>query len=166
MLPDTPAGYGLVAAVLLFVVFLLFKATVGLRPRDPAMAEARRRIGEAKLRARAAGTDTEARVRAWLEAARIARDELARPRLAASFAHRAVKFGPNDVEAIGTMAQCFREAKRYRALERFLWRRLDGDAGPGYDRAFDELLSLYEGPMRKRERAHALQKLKARASEA
>ncbi len=157
---STPAGWGLLAAVVLFVAFLLFKSRVSLSPRDPAIAEARRKIKRAKKRARQAADDREARVRAWLDAARIARDELDRPRLAASFALRAARVDPDHVTAITMMAESFREAGRYRAAEKFLWRRLDGPHGPGYDAAFEQLVALYEGPMRKRERAQALRAMR------
>jgi hypothetical protein len=152
------------AAVVLFVAFVLFKSRVSLLPRDPTLTEARRKIRAAKKRARKAGDDTEGRVRAWLDAARIARDELDRPRLAASFALRAARVDPDHVTAITMMADTFKEAQRYRAAEKFLWRRLDGPYGPGYDAAFDELVELYEGPMRKRERAQALKAMRARSS--
>jgi len=149
---------------MLFAAFLLLKSRVSLLPRDPAIVEARRRIRAAKKRARKAATDSEARVRAFLDAARIARDELERPRLAASYALRAARVDPDHVTAITMMAECFREAKRYRAAEKFLWRRLDGPNGPGYDAAFEQLVALYEGPMRKRERAQALRAMRARSA--
>jgi hypothetical protein len=152
------------AAVVLFAAFLLLKSRVSLLPRDPAIAEARRRIREAKKGARKAAGDDAARVRALLDAARIARDDLESPRLAASYALRAARVDPDHVTAITLMAASFREAGRYRAAEKFLWRRLDGPKGPGYDAAFEELLSLYDGPMHERERAQALRSMRARSA--
>lgn len=147
---------------MLFVGFLLLKSRVSLRPRDPVRAEATRKIREAKKRARDGAGDDRARLEAWLEASRVALEELGRPRLAGSFAVRAAQIDPDSEEAYALMADSFRDAKRYRALERFLWRRLDGPRGPGYDRAFAELVDLYQGPMHAPERAHALEAMRGR----
>lgn len=162
-MPETPAGWGLLAAVLLFVVFLLVKSRVPLLPRDPALAEARRRIGAAKRRARGAGSDGALRAQAWLEAAGIALDELEDAGLSASYAKRASRAAPDDARAIAAVIEALRNANRHRALERYLWRRLQGPTGPAYDRAFEELLALYDGPLRRPERAAALRALRQRA---
>lgn len=163
-MPDTPAGWGLLAAVILFVAFLLLKSRIPLLPRDPADREARRRIGEAKRRARAAGADRAARARAWLDAAAIALEDLDDANLAASCAKRAVRADPDDAEALDAVIGALEAAGRERALERFLWRRLQGPTGPAYDRAFEKLLALYDGPLRRPERAAALRALRQRAS--
>lgn len=157
-----PAGWGLLAAVILFAAFLLLKSRFSFLPRDPSVGAARKRIRAAKKRARAAANDPDARVQAFLDAAAIAREDLGRPRLAASYALRASRADPDHVEAITLMAEAFREAKRFRAAEKFLWRRLDGPTGPGYDAAFEQLVALYEGPMRRRERAQALKAMRSR----
>ena len=161
-MPDTPAGWGLLAAVVLFAAFLLLKSRIPLLPRDPAEREARRRIAEAKRRARRAGEDRAARVRAWLDAAAIALDDLDDPGLGASFAKRAVRADPTDVEALSMVIGALETAGRNRALERYLWRRLEGPTGPAYEAAFEKLLALYDGPLRHPERAAALRALRQR----
>lgn len=163
-MPETPAGWGLLAAVTLFVAFLLLKSRIPLLPRDPAVAEARRRIAEARRRARRAGADPGARARAWLEAAAIALDELEDPGRSASYAKRASRADPDDAQAVRAVIGALRASGRHRALERYLWRRLQGPTGEAYDRAFEELLSLYEGPLRRPERAAALRALRQRAA--
>ena len=162
-MPETPAGWGLLVAVVLFAGFLLLKSRVALLPRDPRVADARRRIGEAKRAARAA-RDTKSRAGAWLDAARTALEELGNAGLSASFAKRAARAAPDDPAPIDAVITALRAAGRNRALERYLWRRLQGEIGPAYDRAFEELLSLYEGPLRKPERAAALRALRQRAA--
>lgn len=162
-MPETPAGWGLLVAVALFVGFLLLKSRVALLPRDPAQVAARRRIAEAKRRAKAARDDRPARARALLEAASIALEELDDPGLSASFGKRASRADPEDATAVDAVITAMRAARRHRALERYLWRRLQGPTGPAYDRAFEELLSLYDGPLRRPERAAALRALRARA---
>jgi hypothetical protein len=150
--------------VALFLAFLLFKVWFGLLPANASRAEAKKRIAEAKRRARQAGKDRNARATAWREAARVALDELERPSLAGSYAQRAVRAQPDDVHAIALLSEALRTAGRYRTLDRLLWRRLRGKPGPGYDRAFEELLALYEGPMRRREQAQALRAMRRRSA--
>jgi len=163
-MPETPAGWGLVAAVVLFAAFLVVKSLVSLRPEDPARARARRRIAEAKRRARGAGADRRARARAWLVAADIALEELDNPGLAASYARRAGRADPEDPAPVSLVARALRKSRRLRTLERFLWRRLQvTGSGPAYEHAFDELLHLYEGPLRRPERAAALRSMRAAA---
>lgn len=163
-MPETPAGWGLLVAVVLFAGFLLLKSRVALLPRDPRIADARRRIADAKRAARAARDDASARARAWLDAAKIALDELGNAGLSASFAKRAARNSPADPAPVEAVITALRRARRNRALERYLWRRLQGETGPAYDRAFEELLTLYEGPLRKPERAAALRALRQRAA--
>ncbi len=164
MIPETPAGWGLLAAVVLFLGFLLLKSRVALLPRDPAVVEARRRIAEAKRRARIAGPDRKLRASAWLEAAAVALQELEDPALSASYAKRASRAAPDDASAVAAVIGALRASGRHRALERYLWRRLQGPTGEAYDRAFEELLALYEGPLRRPERAAALRALRARST--
>ena len=90
----------------------------------------------------------------------VALEELRSPALAATFALRAEAADPADVESIGVLAQAFRQANRYHALERLLWRHLAQDSDHKANvRAFDELISLYEGPMKRPLQAQALKRL-------
>jgi hypothetical protein len=124
----------------------------------------KRKIADAKLRARIRGADPIQSASAWREAALAALEGLNRPSLAASYARRAERLDPNDEEAIGLHAIALRRAARFRALERFLWRRLaehPEQKGVGYERTFDELVSLYEGPLRRPEMARVLRRLRS-----
>ena len=161
-MPETPAGWGLLVAVVLFVGFILLKSRIPLLPRDPAVVAARRRIAAAKRRAKAAREDRRVRAEAWRQAAGIALDELDDPGLAASYAMRASRADPDDADAVSAVIRALHAGGRTRALERHLWRRLQGPTGDAYDRAFEQLLALYDGPLRKPERAAALRALRQR----
>lgn len=164
-----PLGYGaavgsdprllLLVAAGVFVLFVILKSRLEL-VRDPDVARARRRLAQARARARAAKDDPAARAEAYREAACIALDELRRPGLAASLARRADAAAPHDPDGVRLLARAMRGAERYRALERLLWRRLD--AGPPPEEAallWEELLSLYDGPLRRRAQARVLRGL-------
>ncbi len=158
-----PASWILLVAAGCFLVFLLVKSRIPLVARDPASAHARKRIAEAKHEARAAESDPARRARAWREAATIALEELGRPDLAATFAARAERADPSDPASLATLASAFRGANRFRALEKLLWRRLAAEPDPqseSYERAFQELLDLYEGPLRRKEQAKVLRDLR------
>lgn len=152
----------------LFIAFLLFKLFRPAAPPGPERREARRRFSEARREAREPSQASADRAAAWRRAARIALDELKRPNLAASCALKAEKQDPGDAEAVAVLAASLRSASRLRALETILWRRLAHEEqahGPAYERAFRELVDLYEGPMRKPERAEVLRRLSATDSE-
>ena len=158
-----PASLGLVFAGLLFVGFLLFKTLRISGPHDERYHEARRRVADARRRARDPSASPEDRAAALREAAVAALDGMGRPSLAASYARRAERLDPGDAAAVGLRAVALRRATRFRALERFLWRRLaddENEAGPGYARAYQELISLYEGPLKRPEMATALRRLR------
>lgn len=147
------------AAVLLFVTFLLAKSRISF-DRDPNRIEGRRKLVEAKARARDARGDPLRRAQAFREASRIALEELSQPNLAASFARRAMKADPHDLESVQAVAAAMLSARRYRALEKLLWRRLDEEGFEG--EVFERLIELYEGPMRRPEQARVLRALLAR----
>jgi hypothetical protein len=156
----------LVLAGAAFVAFVLFKPQLTRRARTPAAAAARRAIVEAKRRARDESASPGDRAGALREAASLALNELAQPGLAASFARRAEKLDPQSAATFGLLASSLRSASRFRALERMLWRRL-GSAEPtdgSYQRALEELIALYEGPLKRAEIAAALQRLRAPGS--
>jgi hypothetical protein len=152
----------LVLAGVAFVVFVLFKPRLARRPRTPAAAAARKAIAAAQQRARDVGAGASTRAAALREAASLALNELEHPGLAASFARRAEKLDPQNTDAFGLLASSLRSASRFRALERMLWRRL-GSADPeeeDYRRALEELIALYQGPLKRMEIAVALQRFR------
>lgn len=162
------AKLALAVAGALFIAFLLFKLFRPIASPGPQRREARRRFSEARRKAREPSEASVDRAAAWREAARIALDELKRPNLAASCALKAEKQDPGDAEAIAVLSVSLRRASRLRALETILWRRLAHEEqarGPAYERAFRELVELYDGPLRKPERAEVLRRLSAAAQE-
>lgn len=151
----------LLGAGLLFVLFLIVKLVAPER-RGPEARAARLRIAEAKRRASDHALPTPQRAAAMRDAALIALEQLGRPSLAASYARRAERLDPQAPEAIALLSAALRSATRFRALERLLWRRLADSipADPAAERALEELLSLYEGPLRRPEVARALRRLR------
>jgi hypothetical protein len=153
----------LVAAGLLFSVFVVVKLLRPAVPRDERWRDARRRIADAKRRAGEQGASASVRAAALREAASAALEDLKRPGLAASYARRAERLDPSDAESVGIVALALRRAARYRALERFLWRRLaEGPqlVGPAaHARSLAELVALYEGPLGRPEIATVLRRL-------
>ena len=155
----------LVLAGVAFVAFVLFKPRLARRARTPAAASARKAIAVAQQRAREASAGPAARAAALREAASLALNELKQPGLAASFARRAEKLDPENTATFGLLASSLRSASRFRALERMLWRRLgSGDpAAEDYQRALEELIALYGGPLKRTEIAVALQHFRSAA---
>lgn len=153
----------LLGAGLLFVLFLVAKLVVPRRLRGRDTREVRMRIAEAKRRASDHALDRAERAAALRQAAMIALEELRRPSLAASYARRADRLDPSAPEAIALLSAALRRASRFRALERLLWRRVadGGETDPTAERALQELLSLYDGPLRQPEVARALRRLRA-----
>jgi hypothetical protein len=152
-----PEAIAIAIAGALLVAWIVAKAVMA-RGRGGVPVSVRAPLAEAKKQARAA-KDPAARAHAWLEAARIV-VRAGRPSLAASYAVRAERADPSSVEAVEILEKCLLAARRYKALERFLWRRLREDASPARARALDALIALYAGPLKKRDRARALEKLR------
>ncbi len=151
------------AMVLIFLAFLLVKARVDLLRLGPEYRAARRAVAEAKGRAWRARRDPSQKAAAWREASQIALEQLERPSLAASYALRALRADGDDVSAIALLVQALQDAGRLRALERLLWRRVNRQAGPGRERAYEALVQLYEGPLKHRAKAKALRTLREQA---
>ena len=147
-----------------FALVLLLKWLEAPQRRDAAYQQARLRMLVAKRRAADRGLSTLERAVSLREAARIALDELQRPSLAAAFARRAERLVPDDPDNVGLLTRVFRRGARYTALERLLWRRLADDASQGAEqqRALEELMSLYEGPLQRPETARALRRMRPR----
>lgn len=154
------AGWALFVAGLVSALFLVLKSRWSIWSRGPN-PEGYQKLAVARKRAREA-TDPTARARALRDAAHVALEELGRPNLAATYARRAERADPTSAESVGLLALALRRATRYRALERQLWRKLaeEGDPDPARERAFDELLALYDGPMNRPEQARALRRLR------
>ncbi|MBX3248198.1 MAG: hypothetical protein KF901_13550 [Myxococcales bacterium] len=155
--------WAVLAAVVLFVAFLVLKSRLAFA-RTPHAVEGRKKLAACRQRARAASTASE-KAAAWREAATIALDELERPNLAASFARRAERIEPTSDEGLSLLSRTMRRAQRPQALAKLLWRRLAEEPldSPRADRLMAELLSLYDGPLRRPAKAKVLRELWGRA---
>ncbi len=171
---DGQLGYGaavshprlfLLVVAGVFVAFLVVKSRIEL-VRDPAMARARRRLAAAKARARAKSGDPQAQAAAYREAAVVALEELGRPGLAASLARRADAADPDGPDSLRLLARAMRSAERHRALEKLLWQRLDAGPTEVSPQIWDELLALYDGPLRRPAQARVLRSLLGETSPA
>ncbi len=152
-----PTRIALLSAVALFLLFVIVKLRFPLFA-DPAMVDARKKMIDAKKRAREqSGAE---RARAWRQAADIALEDLGRPNLAASYARRAYRADPDDGESLAVVSRAMIRARRYGALEKLLWRRLAKDPTPERrEHLFAELLRLYDGPMRRPSQAKVIREL-------
>lgn len=161
----TTTNAALLAAALLFVLFVVGQALL------PAIVgRGRRREAHARLSAAVArGTDAARapaeRASALRQASEIALAEIRKPRLAIRYAHWADRASPGDAETIAVLARAMTVGRRYRALERLLWRTID-EHDAARETALDALLALYDGPMRLPERARVLRALRARSASA
>jgi len=163
MQPDS-TGIALAIAGGLFLLYVLVKLRISLVPATPAARAAQQRIQDAKARARKPGVTSQERAEAWRDAALAALEGLKRPNLAASYARRAERACPEDAAAVRVLSLSMREAGRLRALERLLWRRLaeegDGTMRAAHNRVYEELIQLYDGPLKCPERAVVLRRMR------
>jgi hypothetical protein len=156
---------------LLAVLAILVVALVVLQGFLPAL---RRPTGGRQARARvsaavARGTDTQRpiteRASAFVEAGREANDALRKPRLAARYAHYAHELAPGDPTVVAFTIEAMRLAKRHVGLERALWLSLDRAADDTtFETARAALVALYDGPLKRPERARVLAKLERAAT--
>lgn len=156
----TPAmRMALLAAGVLFALFLLAKLLRPRAGRTPAQREAAERLNALKQQAREPERSVHERAALLRTAAGIALDELGRAGLAASLARRADRLDPAHAEGVGLLALALRKQARFAALERMLWRKLADAAAPAVvQRAREELERLYDGPLKRPEIAAALRR--------
>ena len=155
-------GWALVGTVVVFALFLQVKSRVGIGGRQRGNREGRARIAAIKKEIFSHKRDPEKRALLWRRAAQIALEDLGRPYRAATYARRADKLDPDAKEAVPLIAKAFRRARRYRSLERLLWRRLDRSeswTGEVSAATISELIALYRGPLRRPAQARALERL-------
>jgi hypothetical protein len=153
-------GWVVAAVAIVFVVFLIVRSRVDFTRFAKRSVDARGKLVDLKKRARTATNKSE-RASAWRDAADVAAKDLDRPELASAYALRALRINHDDVAAIDLLVDAWTKMGKLGVLERQLWRRLKGERGPGYERAYDALLVLYEGPLNRREAADALRSMRA-----
>jgi hypothetical protein len=154
-----------VLIVVLFAVFLLIKSRVPLVWGNPKEREARKRLLALRAEISASKRDRPRRAELWREAAVISLEELERPYRAAIYARRADKLAPHDAKNLSVVVRAFSQARRFRSLEKLLWRRLDSldENDEATERAFEHLVSLYEGPLRRPAQARVLRGMRDRS---
>jgi hypothetical protein len=161
-------GWVVAAVAIAFLVFLVVRSRVDFaklgkpkpKPAPKPTADSREKLVELKKRARTAPAKSD-RAAAWREAAELAANDLGRPELVSAYALRALRINQDDVAALELLVGAWTKSGKLGLLERQLWRRLKGERGPGYERAYDALLTLYEGPLNRREAADALRAMRA-----
>jgi hypothetical protein len=144
-----------------FLAYLVLNMLSALGGRDDGFRKAQSRLLDAKRRAGDRSLSNAERAAALRDGASAALEGMRRPGLAAALARRAERLDPGNLETVGLMALALRRAARYSALERFLWKRLaelDGPNADGYRGTFDELVALYDGPLRRPETARVLRR--------
>jgi hypothetical protein len=151
---EAPA-YLLIGAVVLFLGFM------GVQAFWPQKTHAERRKAQKDhSTAVSEGSDEDRsatdRARALVRAARIALDQLHRPRLAARHAEWAHRLAPGLPEVVEVASIALVKARRVRALERLLWLSAEAELEGAERHARDALIALYEGPMKRPERARAI----------
>jgi hypothetical protein len=141
----------------------------GLLPvlrRPPGAPAARARLSAAVARGSDATQPAAERARAFVEAGREARDALQRPRLAARYAHHAHALAPGQLDVVAFAVSTMRAARRHVGLERALWISMDRAADDAtFEAARSALVALYEGPLKRPERARVLAGLRRGPSE-
>ncbi|HEY2734514.1 MAG TPA: hypothetical protein VGI70_11050 [Polyangiales bacterium] len=145
-----------------FLVYLVLKLWEGSGERGTEHGLAKRRMLEAKRRGNDRSAPNSQRAAAFRDAASEALEGLGRIGLAAAFARRAARLEPGNSDAVSLLALALRRSARYSALEQFLWQRLsdlDVADAAAFDRAFEELVALYAGPLRRPETARVLRRL-------
>lgn len=150
----------------LLVVAIAFGVLVAVRGILPAL-RARHRAAPARLeisRAISVASDTArepaVRAAALVKAGRAALGELGKARLAAHHAEWAHRLAPAHPDVVALAVDALTPIRAYARLERLLWVSLDASEGAARDTALDALAVLYEGPMRRPERARALRRLR------
>jgi hypothetical protein len=151
----------LVVATAVFVLFLLWK----LRPSMGGAGRGNKRatLRAAKQRVDAAKTEEE-RALALCDAGDAAATGLAGADSAVGYYLRAMRAHPRSPEIVARAAKGL--ARRPRALESLLWRRLGAEPWNGGGEAaaaaaLDELARLYAGPLRNAPRARAIENARA-----
>ncbi len=141
----------------LLVLLVILQAVLPLVRPAPGGRAARARLSAAVSRASDKTAPPEARALAFVEAGREALGGLRRTGLAARYAHHAHELAPALPEVVAFTIEAMRAAKRHVGLERALWVSLDraGDAA-SFEAARAELRALYDGPLKRPERARVL----------
>jgi hypothetical protein len=156
--PDV-ASIGLVVVASLLVLVIVLSAVLPRFAGGSVKRASRRRMSEAVTDGSDPKRSPAERAASLVKAGRTALVELHNARLAARYAEWAHKLAPVDVDVIALVIDALSAARRFHALERLLWLSLDGVADPKTSPALPALTALYEGGLRRPERARALTKL-------
>jgi hypothetical protein len=151
----------LVAATIAFFAILLWKLRPDVGPSGRGSKAAALRAAKQKIEA--AKTDHE-KALALCDAGDVLAAGLSRSESAIGFYLRAMRASPQSADLVARAAKGL--ARRPRALESLLWRRLGAEPWKGGGvaaarAAIDELSKLYAGPRRNAPRARAMEHARA-----
>lgn len=149
-----------VLAVLVVALVLLGAVTPLLPSRKKKRAVHARVSAEVSKGTDASLTSLE-RARAFVRAGQEALSGLHKPSLAARYAKYAHDLAPADEAVTTFMIEAMRASKRWVHLERGLWQTLDAtreqtSTRHAFQHAHAALIELYEGPLKRPERARVL----------
>ena len=149
-------GLPLLISACLFAVVILVRSRPALFRRRGQSATVTLREGRARIEA---ATDSESRAKALCDAAEACAQKLGRTTSAVGYLQRAIRESAS-ADVVNRAAVAL--ARRPYPLESLLWRRLgsypwNGSAREGAIAALTQLVALYEGPLRNRARARALE---------
>lgn len=157
----TPMLVGLAA---LLVVLVVVQAVLPVL-RAPGGRASRVKLSAAVARGSDAKRPAAERARAFVEAGREALEGQRRPRLAARYAQHALALAPGEADVVAFAVHALGAAKRHVGLERALWISLDrASDDTTFEAARAALAALYEGPLKRPERARVLAGLRRAAS--
>jgi len=162
-LPDwmTPLLVGLAVLLVLLVIVQAVLPVV----RAPGGRAAQAKLSAAVARGSDAKLPAVERARALAHARRQALEGLKRPRLAARYAQHALGLAPGEADVVAFAVRAMGAAKRHVGLERALWISLDRAVDDAtFEAARVALVALYEGPLKRPERARVLAGLRRRVA--
>jgi hypothetical protein len=140
----------------LTVVLVIVQAVLPLIRRTPDAPAARARLSAAVARGSDKSAPAPDRARAFVEAGREAL-ALKRPGLAARYARYAHDLAPAEPPVVAFVIEAMTAAKRHVGLERALWVSLDRAVDDvSFEAARAALCRVYDGPLRRPERARVL----------
>jgi hypothetical protein len=153
--------WALLLVIAVFVAFVLGKYRARRGRAIPDSAQRKELLGQLDRLVREAqqGADRAQRGHAWVRAARLALEELGAARLALRYARRAERECPDDPSVVQVYAQALMGAQRYDALEHYLWKHLSTASAEHMESLLRQLTHLYDGPLRRKDWARALQRI-------
>ena len=145
----------------LTVALVLLGAVMPLLPSRKKQRAVHARVSAEVSKGTDASLSKLERARAFVRAGQEALGAMKKPSLAARYAKYAHDFAPADEAVTTFMIDAMRASKRWVHLERGLWQTLDATRedssnAQAFAHAHAALIELYEGPLKRPERARVL----------